>query len=831
MKKIAIIILLLICTRPCFATYFIEGRNHGDKLTVSTPNELGFGTGDFTLCIWVRGTSSNGYAVYWLNGMIGAGIRLRLEEPYESDKPWFGITDNSLYGYYSVDSSVSVKDGAWHLITITCDRDNPNGLYLFVDGIDRSTGRYGDLTELASYNFAFNPPWSSVNLDFFYYENSLNYLQIDQFRLYKGVILTQPQIAAVYANGVGTPVIESEMESLSGFYYFEFEEGIGNPVGRYWNGTSWSNSATVNTGLLWQFGGVDPWNQYERNGDCFINFIDFSIFAQDWLKTEPGLESDFDFSGTVDINDLDMFVNYWLTGSQGQAPAVQAVSFSLMKNTEHTFDINATDTEALVYSIESLPTKGTVWDVNGSQITTVPRVLSSKTVRYVAGDYNNVADSFTFAADDKTGFDPPCGGKVTATATIFIQGLNPPGKATVPVPDNNAVSVAIDSNLSWTPGAGAVTHRVYFGTDANNPNFQTEQAGTLFDPNNLLAYSTVYWWRIDSNGPNGVTTGDLWKFTTRNEPVSPINPVAYDVAATVYTFVTSAITLSASDDGEPNPPGRLEYIITSLPANARLQDPCSGSGVIDGNMLPYTLSFFGDTVWFATESNSSPRTFTFKAYDGNAQSNTATATITIQDHPRDLLSFDGLGIVEFNDSNYYDVNNGWAIDFWVRTREPFTGLFNKRDVNQGWEIGITSGKPKIYIYDVNGLIVAEARSEWRIDNGRWHEVAFNFNQDINGIYLVIQSFINQDEPQYYEEFTIAGNFGSIENDCNLQLGFNSKQGYRGDIDMLRFFSGITNPAGIESIIQGLWNRTGEGALWELGRHPKLDTQYKKVRVW
>ena len=261
---------------------------------------------------------------------------------------------------------------------------------------------------------------------------------------------------------------------------------------------------------------------------------------------------------------------------------------------------------------------------------------------------------------------------------------------------------------------------------------------------------------------------------------------------TVYTYVTSAITLLATDDGQPNPPGRLEYIITSLPANAVLQDPCSGSGVIDGNMLPYTLSFYGDTVWFATESNSTPRTFTFKAYDGNAFSNTATATITIQDHPRDLLSFDGLGIVEFNDSNYYDVNNGWAIDFWVRTREPFTGLLNKRDVNQGWEIGITSGKPKIYIYDVNALVIAEARGNYRIDDGLWHEVAFNYNQDAAGIYLLVQ--IDMDTGDGYGfRYGFLGSYGFLDNDCNLQLGFNSKQGYRGDVDMVTIFCGDSRP--------------------------------------
>jgi len=793
MKKVLLLVLLF--TAPCFGTYFIEGKNHGDKLVADEPNKFAFGTDDFTLCIWIRNTTTNGWVVRWYNGMIGAGIYLRLDSPYEDNRPWFGITDNSLYGWYSVKSSVSILDGQWHLIAVTCDRSESEGLSIFIDGIDRSTERYQDLTELAGYNYAFNPPWSSVNFDYFYHEESFDYLQIDQFRLYKGKILTQPEIAAIYNNRVGTPVIESAMESLSGFCYFEFEQGSGNPIGRQWNGSSWSNITTVNYGLLWGFGGVDPWNQYERNGDCFINFIDFSIFAQDWLKTEPNLISDFDFSGTVDLNDLGMFVDYWLTGNQGAAPVVQNASFTVLKNANHTFDINATDLEQLTYSIESLPTYGTVWDANGSQITTVPRVLSSKTVQYRAGDYNNVNDSFIFAADDKTGYDPPCGGKVTGTATIFVQGITLPGKATNPVPEMNAVNVAIDVNLSWTVGQDANSHFVYLGT-VLPPAFQGQQSGNLFDPNFLLAYDTNYFWEVNESGPNGVTTGDIWKFTTK---VSPTIPVAANINVSVYNYVTNTITLSATDDGEPNPPGQLEYYIVSLPENGILQDPCS-ENIIEGFMLPYSLSFYGNQVWYKTEANS-VQSFTYKANDGNQYSNIATVTITMLNHPKDLLSFNEFGIVEFNDTNnFYDANNGWAIDFWIRTQEPFAGLMKKRDANQGWEIGIVSGAPKIYIYDVNATVVATIQSFWRIDDGYWHEVAFNFLQDGNSILLTVQLF-------YWgtEQSSFSGNFGSIENDCNLLI-----TGYRGDIDMLRFFAGIYDAGDSSSIIQGFLNRDGTG---------------------
>ena len=540
----------------------------------------------------------------------------------------------------------------------------------------------------------------------------------------------------------------------------------------------------------------------EQSGNCIVNFIDFSFFADDWLILSPDSNSDFDASGIVDINDLQIFCERWLY-QIGHSPIVYDENFSLWKNDDYTFDINwiEPDGEAIWFTVESLPNYGVLWTSFGpdsEQITYVPYELPNRTIRYIAGDYNNVADSFIFAADDHTGLNYPCGGKTNATATVFIYGPIPPGKATNPVPEMNAVNVAIDVNLSWTTGQDANSHFVYLGT-VLPPDFQGQQDGNLFDPNNLMVYDTNYFWQINESGPNGITTGDIWQFRTC---VLPANPIAADVNVSVYNYVTNTITLSATDDGNPNPPGQLEYYIVSFPSGVILQDPCS-ENIIEEFMLPYSLSFYGNTVWYMTDANM-VKSFTYKANDGNqpdGNSNIATVTVTMLNHPKDLLSFNEFGITEFNDTkNFYDANNGWAVDFWLRTKEPFAGVMKKRDVNQGYEIGIVSGAPKLYIYDVNATVVAEIQSFWRIDDGYWHEVAFNFGQDGNGVYLTVQT------PDWgFEQLSFSGNFGSIENDCNLLI-----TGYRGDVDMLRFFAGITNPGGFESIIQGLYNRDGSG---------------------
>jgi DMSO/TMAO reductase YedYZ molybdopterin-dependent catalytic subunit len=44
-----------------------------------------------------------------------------------------------------------------------------------------------------------------------------------------------------------------------------------------------------------------------------VNFIDFSIFSGNWLTVDVNLTGDFNTDGIVDVNDLDIFADYWLS--------------------------------------------------------------------------------------------------------------------------------------------------------------------------------------------------------------------------------------------------------------------------------------------------------------------------------------------------------------------------------------------------------------------------------------------------------------------------------------------------------------------------------------
>ena len=96
-----------------------------------------------------------------------------------------------------------------------------------------------------------------------------------------------------------------------------------------------------------------------------------------------------------------------------------------------------------------------------------------------------------------------------------------------PNPADGATQVAVDADLNWTAGAGAVSHDVYLGA-AQPPAFAQNQTATTFDAG-LLLPSTTYYWQIDErDSVGGVVTGAVWSFTTVAAPTqasapSPLN--------------------------------------------------------------------------------------------------------------------------------------------------------------------------------------------------------------------------------------------------------------------------------------------------------------------
>jgi hypothetical protein len=95
-----------------------------------------------------------------------------------------------------------------------------------------------------------------------------------------------------------------------------------------------------------------------------------------------------------------------------------------------------------------------------------------------------------------------------------------PLEAYSPDPPDGAKWVDLQPTLTWFPGAAAVTHDVYFGTDQTDVTngtggtFKGNLSEATYDPGTLTT-DTTYYWRIDGKDNFGtVYPGAVWSFTT-----------------------------------------------------------------------------------------------------------------------------------------------------------------------------------------------------------------------------------------------------------------------------------------------------------------------------
>ena len=117
----------------------------------------------------------------------------------------------------------------------------------------------------------------------------------------------------------------------------------------------------------------------------------------------------------------------------------------------------------------------------------------------------------------------------------------PPKTAYFPVPTNGGDSVALDVQLSWTPGFGAKLHTIYFGDNFDEVDNATggQSQGTATYSPGTLEMAKTYYWRVDEFDIGETHKGDVWNFTTEGAVGSP-DPAngAEDVTQTpVLTWV------------------------------------------------------------------------------------------------------------------------------------------------------------------------------------------------------------------------------------------------------------------------------------------------------
>jgi regulation of enolase protein 1 (concanavalin A-like superfamily) len=137
-------------------------------------------------------------------------------------------------------------------------------------------------------------------------------------------------------------------------------------------------------------------------------------------------------------------------------------------------------------------------------------------------DYNNLEYLRLVFGTNWGGYDP---GGVYYLDNVQMFGA---GAAYDPSPEDGGREVPISTILSWTQGAYADKHDVYFGTnfdDVNDASRTDDPNGVLVsqnqDPNSFdpgtLEYGKTYFWRIDEVNdahPDKMWKGDVWSFAT-----------------------------------------------------------------------------------------------------------------------------------------------------------------------------------------------------------------------------------------------------------------------------------------------------------------------------
>lgn len=113
----------------------------GSYVKVSNSAGVNFGTGDFTIDFWMRSSQTSGIhallekrvlspaALGWTVFLSSGELAFQMAEGGSSS-----CNSSTATGCTNFDSDAMVADGTWKFITITVDRDQPDGLKFWVNG-------------------------------------------------------------------------------------------------------------------------------------------------------------------------------------------------------------------------------------------------------------------------------------------------------------------------------------------------------------------------------------------------------------------------------------------------------------------------------------------------------------------------------------------------------------------------------------------------------------------------------------------------------------------------------------------------------------------------
>jgi hypothetical protein len=336
----------------------------------------------------------------------------------------------------------------------------------------------------------------------------------------------------------------------------------------------------------------------DLNRDAFIDFIDYTLFADGWRQPsnlcDPN-SGDITKDGQVDINDLALLVENWLTcfvtATFSPEPADQAVIMNRTALLQWSPGNNAASHD--IYF--------------GTDFYEVENAGTTSSGVYMGNQYADYWDTTNYNPDgldiNMTYFwriDEMAAGCEAKGAVWSFRTPPLPGQAGNPSPNNGTTDVDRTALLGWTAGSFTTSHDVYFGT-TNPPPFRGNQTGTIYDTG-LMDADRIYYWRTDEKNVCGTTTGVLWSFETGfSSEANDVNIVAW------WKF----------DEGT----GTVAYDTRGVNDGNLINGPTWTSGIINGGLsfdginnyvlIPYNSSlnvseFFTLAFWIYVDANVLP---------------------------------------------------------------------------------------------------------------------------------------------------------------------------------------------------------------------------------
>jgi hypothetical protein len=210
----------------------------------------------------------------------------------------------------------------------------------------------------------------------------------------------------------------------------------------------------------------------------------------------------------------------------------------------------------------------------------------------------------------------------TDPAGIVRSGLDNPARALVNDLDIRLVSP--DGAVTWMPYTLDPANPANPAGTGDNIRDNTEQI-LLPSPPQAGLYTLQVSFKGSLSG--GV---QHYSLAVTGQSTIPQPPTAFDAAIQTPMDAPVTIELDALDDGFPKSPGRLHYVIQTLPGHGLLSDP--GASAI--TEVPHTIADYGSQVSFTPRPGcNAPASFTWLADDGGSwpeggSSNQATVVIT-----------------------------------------------------------------------------------------------------------------------------------------------------------------------------------------------------------